>query len=162
MHLNLRRSRASLLATVAVVLAVAARGLPNDVYTQIGIVLLIGLASKTAILIVEFAREMRAGGKGIYESALEASRLRFRPVLMTAISFVFGTFPLLVASGAGAASRQAVGTAVFFGMLIATLLMVIFVPVFFQVFQGIGERYFNEGGVRQEEAPPVTAPESAS
>jgi HAE1 family hydrophobic/amphiphilic exporter-1 len=131
-------------ALLGVVLAVAARGLPNDVYTQIGIVLLIGLASKTAILIVEFAREMRAEGKGIHESALEASRLRFRPVLMTAISFVFGTFPLLVASGAGAASRQAVGTAVFGGMLIATLLMVVFVPVFFQVFQGLGERYFNE------------------
>jgi HAE1 family hydrophobic/amphiphilic exporter-1 len=145
------------LALLGVVLAVAARGLANDVYTQIGIVLLIGLASKTAILIVEFGREMRAGGKEIYDAALEASRLRFRPVLMTAISFVFGTLPLLIASGAGAASRQAVGTAVFGGMLIATILMVGFVPVFFQVFQGFGERFFGEGSAREASAQKVPA-----
>ncbi len=146
------------LALLGVVLGVAARGLPNDVYTQIGIVLLIGLASKTAILIVEFGREMRAGGKEIYDAALEASRLRFRPVLMTAISFVFGTLPLLIASGAGAASRQAVGTAVFGGMLIATILMVVFVPVFFLVFQGFGERFFGESLAREEAPqPPVAA-----
>ena len=140
-------------------LAVAARGLPNDVYTQIGIVLLIGLASKTAILIVEFGREMRAGGKEIYDAALEASRLRFRPVLMTAISFVFGTLPLLIASGAGAASRQAVGTAVFGGMLIATILMVVFVPVFFQVFQTLGERYFGEGRAPETGSQTPAVPE---
>ena len=103
--------------------------------------LLIGLASKTSILIVEFAREIRRDGKGIIESAVEASTLRFRPVLMTAISFVFGTFPLLVATGAGAASRQAVGTAVFGGMIAATVLTVLFVPVFFRVFQGMGELF---------------------
>jgi HAE1 family hydrophobic/amphiphilic exporter-1 len=147
------------LALLGVVLAVAARGLANDVYTQIGIVLLIGLASKTAILIVEFAREMRAGGKAIQDAALEASRLRFRPVLMTAISFVFGTLPLLIASGAGAASRQAVGTAVFGGMLIATILMVVFVPVFFQVFQGFGERFFGEPGAREANSQPVAVPD---
>jgi HAE1 family hydrophobic/amphiphilic exporter-1 len=147
------------LALLGVVLGVAARGLPNDVYTQIGIVLLIGLSSKTAILIVEFGREMRAGGKEIYDAALEASRLRFRPVLMTAISFVFGTLPLLIASGAGAASRQAVGTAVFFGMLVATLLMVIFVPVFFLVFQTLGERFFGEGRAPQASAQTVATPE---
>jgi HAE1 family hydrophobic/amphiphilic exporter-1 len=146
------------LALLGVVLAVAARGLANDVYTQIGIVLLIGLASKTAILIVEFAREMRAGGMEIQEAALEASRLRFRPVLMTAISFVFGTLPLLIASGAGAASRQAVGTAVFGGMLIATILMVGFVPVFFKVFQGFGERVFGERLVREADSQPTAAP----
>jgi HAE1 family hydrophobic/amphiphilic exporter-1 len=127
-------------ALLGVVIALKMRAFSNDVYTQIGIVLLIGLASKTAILIVEFAREMRAGGKGIGEAAVEASRLRFRPVLMTAISFVFGTLPLLAATGAGAASRRAVGTAVFGGMLVATLLTVILVPVFFAVFQGLGER----------------------
>jgi HAE1 family hydrophobic/amphiphilic exporter-1 len=147
------------LALLGVVLAVAARGLPNDVYTQIGIVLLIGLASKTAILIVEFGREMRAGGKEIHDAALEASRLRFRPVLMTAISFVFGTLPLLIASGAGAASRQAVGTAVFGGMLIATILMVIFVPVFFRLFQTFGERFFGEGRVVDARAQAVASPE---
>jgi HAE1 family hydrophobic/amphiphilic exporter-1 len=131
-------------AILGVVIALMMRGLPNDVYTQIGVVLLIGLASKTSILIVEFARETRAKGLDIAEAAVEASRLRFRPVLMTAISFVFGTFPLLIASGPASASRQAVGTAVFGGMLVATFLTVIFVPVFFVVFQGIGERYLGE------------------
>jgi HAE1 family hydrophobic/amphiphilic exporter-1 len=147
-------------ALLGVVIALAMRGLANDVYTQIGVVLLIGLASKTAILIVEFAREIRFGGRGIVESAEEAARLRFRPVLMTAISFVFGTFPLVVASGPAAASRQAVGTAVFGGMLVATVLTVIFVPVFFRVFQAVGERYFGETAGREEprqEAAPTTA-----
>jgi HAE1 family hydrophobic/amphiphilic exporter-1 len=131
-------------AILGVVIALVMRGLPNDVYTQIGVVLLIGLASKTSILIVEFARETRAKGREIAEAAVEASRLRFRPVLMTAISFVFGTFPLLIASGPASASRQAVGTAVFGGMLVATILTVLFVPVFFVVFQRIGERYLGE------------------
>jgi HAE1 family hydrophobic/amphiphilic exporter-1 len=131
-------------AILGVVVALLMRGLANDVYTQIGVVLLIGLASKTAILIVEFAREIRMGGKDVEVAAVEAARLRFRPVLMTAISFVFGTLPLLVASGPAAASRQAVGTAVFGGMLVATFLTVIFVPVFFRVFQAAGERYFGE------------------
>jgi HAE1 family hydrophobic/amphiphilic exporter-1 len=128
-------------AVLGVVVALMLRGLANDVYTQIGIVLLIGLASKTSILIVEFARELRREGKSIRDCAVEAAVLRFRPVLMTAISFVFGTFPLLVASGAGAASRQAVGTAVFGGMLMATVLTVIFVPLFFRVFQGLSESF---------------------
>ena len=132
-------------AILGVVIALLMRNLPNDVYTQIGVVLLIGMASKTAILIVEFARENRINGQGIIEAAEEAARLRFRPVLMTAISFVFGTFPLLVATGPGAASRQAVGTAVFGGMLVATIFTVLFVPVFFLVFQSIGERFLGEG-----------------
>ena len=132
-------------AILGVIIALMMRGLANDVYTQIGVVLLIGMASKTAILIVEFAREIRLQGKEIDDAALEASKLRFRPVLMTAISFIFGTFPLLVATGPAAASRQAVGTAVFGGMLVATIATVIFVPVFFKLFQGAGERYFREG-----------------
>jgi HAE1 family hydrophobic/amphiphilic exporter-1 len=143
-------------ALLGVVAGLVARQLPNDVYTQIGVVLLIGLASKTSILIVEFAREIRGQGKGVIEAACEASRLRFRPVLMTAISFVFGTLPLLVASGAGAASRQAVGTAVFFGMLVATILTVIFVPAFFRVFQATGEQWFGE---RIRVSEPETAAE---
>ena len=134
-------------ALLGVVIAVSMRGMANSVYTQIGIVLLIGLASKTSILIVEFAREQRFAGKEIVEASLEAARLRFRPVLMTAISFVFGTLPLVIASGAGASSRQAVGTAVFGGMLVATFLCVLFVPVFFRVFQAAGESWFGERGV---------------
>jgi len=145
-------------AILGVALAQTMRGLANDVYTQIGVVLLIGLASKTAILIVEFAREIRATGKDIVESALEAARLRFRPLLMTTISFVFGTLPLLVASGAGAASQQAVGTAVFGGMLAATVLTVTFVPVFFRVFQAAGERYLGESVAREGTTEPVTPP----
>jgi HAE1 family hydrophobic/amphiphilic exporter-1 len=150
-------------AILGVVVALMLRGLANDVYTQIGVVLLIGLASKTSILIVEFAREIRATGKGVVESAQEAARLRFRPVLMTAISFVFGTLPLLVATGAGAASRQAVGTAVFGGMLVATFLTVIFVPVFFRVFQAGGERFFGESlGESTPDAPSISVAEPAS
>jgi HAE1 family hydrophobic/amphiphilic exporter-1 len=96
-------------------------------------VLLIALASKNAILIVEFARELRAQGKDIVEAAAEAARLRFRPVLMTAFSFIFGVLPLVFASGAGSASQQAVGTAV------STALAVLFVPVFFVIFQRLSE-----------------------
>jgi HAE1 family hydrophobic/amphiphilic exporter-1 len=132
-------------AILGVAIALMMRGFANNVYTQIGVVLLIGLASKTSILIVEFAREKRREGLGVIEAAVEASRLRFRAVLMTAISFVFGTLPLLIATGAGAASRQSVGTAVFGGMLVATILTVILVPVFFVVMQRIGERFFGEG-----------------
>lgn len=125
-----------LLGTVA---AVMMRGMEVNVYSQIGIVLLIALASKSAILIVEFAKVRREQGDDIVEAALLAARLRFRAVLMTALTFVLGMFPLVVARGAGAASRQAVGTAVFGGMLAATVLLVLFVPVFYVVIQRASE-----------------------
>jgi len=115
------------------------RGLDNNVYTQIGIVLLIALASKNAILIVEFAREERAAGKGIRDAALAAASLRFRPILMTAFSTLLGFVPLVVAAGAGAASRQSLGTAVFGGLVTATVLVVFFAPVFYIVWQGLEE-----------------------
>ena len=104
------------------VAAVAARGMDNNVYTQIGIVLIIALASKNAILIVEFARDLRNQGKSIREAASEAARLRFRPILMTSFAFILGVVPLVIATGAGAAGQQALGTAVFGGMLASTLL----------------------------------------
>ena len=126
-------------ALLGTAIALVMRGFDNNLYTQIGIVLLIALASKNAILIVEFARELRAEGKDIVEAAAEAARLRFRPVLMTAFSFVFGVLPLVFASGAGSASQQAVGTAVFGGMLASTALAVLFVPVFFVIFQRLSE-----------------------
>ena len=126
-------------ALLGTALALMMRGFDNNLYTQIGIVLLIALASKNAILIVEFARELRAGGKDIVEAAAEAARLRFRPVLMTAFSFIFGVLPLVFASGAGSASQQAVGTAVMGGMMASTALAVLFVPVFFVIFQRISE-----------------------
>ncbi len=128
------------LGLLGAVAGVAARGYVNDVYMQIGIVLLIAMASKNAILIVEFARELRAEGRPILESAIEAARLRFRPILMTSFSFVLGVLPLVVASGAGSASRRSLGTVVLGGQLGATIFAVVLVPVFFVVFQGLGER----------------------
>src|SRR6185436_4550150 len=93
--------------------AVSIRGMDNNLYTQIGIVLIIALASKNAILIVEFAREIRAKGKPIRDAAFEAARLRFRPILMTSFAFIMGVIPLVIAEGPGAAGQQALGTAVF-------------------------------------------------
>jgi hydrophobic/amphiphilic exporter-1 (mainly G- bacteria), HAE1 family len=127
------------LALLGTVAAVWSRGMDNNVYTQIGIVLIIALASKNAILIVEFARELRAHGRSILEAAVEASRLRFRPILMTSFAFILGIYPLVNATGAGAASRRALGTAVFGGMIAATFLAVFFVPVFFVLMQGLSE-----------------------
>lgn len=128
------------LAMLGAVAAVAIRAMDINIYTQIGLVLLIALAAKNAILIVEFAREIHEEGKGVLESALEAAKLRFRPILMTSFAFILGVVPLVIASGAGAAARQALGTAVFGGMIAATFLAILFVPVFYRVFQGLSER----------------------
>jgi HAE1 family hydrophobic/amphiphilic exporter-1 len=127
------------LALLGTVIAIAVRGMDNNIYTQIGIVLIIALASKNAILIVEFARELHGHGRGILEAAVEAARLRFRPILMTSFAFILGIFPLVGATGAGAVSRRALGTAVFGGMIAATVLAVFFVPVFYVVIQGLIE-----------------------
>ena len=128
------------LGLLGTILALVVRRLDVNMFTEIGIVLLIGMACKTAILIVEFAKVQREAGKSIAEAALEASRLRFRPIVMTACTFISGVAPLVIASGAGAASRQALGTAVFGGMISATALMVIFVPAFYVVIQRVSER----------------------
>ncbi len=127
------------LAVLGTVIALMMRGMDNNVYTQIGIVLLIALASKNAILIVEFASEQRAKGLGIKEAAVEAAKLRFRPILMTSISSITGFMPLVVASGAGAASRQAIGLAVVGGMAAATIMSLLFTPVFYVVMQRLSE-----------------------
>jgi hydrophobe/amphiphile efflux-1 (HAE1) family protein len=116
------------------------RRMPNDIYFQIGLVTVIGLAAKNAILIVEFASEIRAGGRPIREAAVEAGRERLRPILMTSFAFILGVTPLLLASGAGAASRHSIGTGVFFGMLIATLVGVFFIPFFFAEIRAFSER----------------------
>lgn len=107
------------------------RGMDNNILTQIGFVVLIGLASKNAILIVDFARQQEAAGKAVYDAAVEAARLRLRPILMTSFAFILGVVPLVLARGAGAEMRQALGTAVFFGMLVVTLLGIFLAPVFY-------------------------------
>jgi hydrophobic/amphiphilic exporter-1 (mainly G- bacteria), HAE1 family len=146
------------LALLGTVAAVAIRGMDNNIYTQIGIVLIIALASKNAILIVEFARELRAHGRPILEAAVEASRLRFRPILMTSFAFILGIYPLVNSTGAGAASRRALGTAVFGGMIAATFLAVFFVPVFFVLLQRL-----SEFRTRNRQAPtPVREPALAA
>lgn len=128
------------LALFGAIAAIAVRGLDIDVYSQIGFVMLIGLAAKNAILIVEFARQLRDKGHSIIEAAMEAGRLRLRPILMTAFAFILGVTPLLVAAGAGAASRRSIGTTVFGGMLAATALTLLFVPVFYYLVEQARER----------------------
>lgn len=120
--------------------AIWVRGLTNDIYFQIGLVTLIGLAARNAILIVEFANQRVTKGMPLHEATLEAVRLRFRPIIMTSMAFILGVVPLVLASGAGAASRHSIGTGVFGGMLAATFLAIFFVPLFFVLIRRIGER----------------------
>ena len=115
------------------------RNMDNNIYTQVGLVLLVGLSAKNAILIVEFVRDMRSKGKGLIEATVEGSKLRFRPILMTSFAFILGVTPLVVAEGAGAVSRQALGTAVFAGMLGVTILGVFFAPVLYVFMQKVAQ-----------------------
>ena len=119
------------IGALGAVLAVTLLGMPNDVYFKVGLITIIGLAAKNAILIVEFAKDLYAEGRSLSEAAVEAARLRFRPIIMTSLAFMLGVLPLAIASGAGAASQRAIGTGVIGGMLTATALGVLFVPVFF-------------------------------
>jgi HAE1 family hydrophobic/amphiphilic exporter-1/multidrug efflux pump len=116
------------------------RSLDNNVYTQIGLIMLVGLAAKNAILIVEFAKLKREQGETVEQAALDGAKLRLRPILMTSFAFILGTVPLAIALGAGAGGRQALGTAVVFGMLVATLVGVFFIPVFYVLLQRMSER----------------------
>jgi HAE1 family hydrophobic/amphiphilic exporter-1 len=128
------------LALFGALAALWLRGMQIDVYSQIGFVMLIGLAAKNAILIVEFAKRRREEGRSIVEAAMEAARLRLRPILMTAFAFILGVLPLMFATGAGAASRQSIGTTVFGGMVAATALTLVFVPVFYAMIERLRER----------------------
>jgi HAE1 family hydrophobic/amphiphilic exporter-1/multidrug efflux pump len=118
-------------ALFGALLSVLLRGMPNDIYFQIGLVVLIGLASKNAILIVEFAAQKKAAGMDSLTAALEAARLRFRPIVMTSLAFILGILPLAISTGAGSAARRSMGTGVFGGMLIATFVATLFIPMFF-------------------------------
>ena len=145
------------LGLVGAVLAVTLRGLENDVYMQIGLLTTMGLASKNAILMIEFAEQEERKGKRVIEAAIAAARIRLRPILMTSFAFIFGVLPLAVATGAGANSRVAIGTSVIGGMLTATLLAIFFIPLFFVlVRRGVRDglaalrRRFGTGGEAQE------------
>ena len=128
------------------VLAATVRGLPNDVYFTVGLVTIIGLAAKDAILIIEFAKDLRADGKPLIEATIEACSLRFRPILMTGLAFICGVLPMVMASGAGGASQQALGTSVMGGMVAVVILALLMVPVFFVSVQ----RFFAQD---REQAP---------
>jgi len=121
------------IGVLGALLAVLLRDLSNDVYFKVGLIVIIGLAAKNAILIIQFARDLQDKGHDLFEATLEACRLRFRPILMTSIAFMFGVLPLAISSGAGANSRHALGTGVMGGMLAATALAVFFIPVFYVV-----------------------------
>ena len=128
------------IALLGVVIGCLVMNLPISVYTQIGIILLIALTAKNAILIVEFARDYRAAGKPISEAAIEAGKVRLRPILMTSFAFILGVFPLVISTGAGAASRISLGIAVFAGMLMTSLVGTLFMPNFYYVMQSLQER----------------------
>ena len=125
------------LGVLGVLLGANLRGLANDVYFKVGLITIIGLSAKNAVLIIEFAKDLQAQGKGLIEAVLEAAHLRFRPILMTSLAFILGVLPLVLATGAGSASQRAIGTGVMGGMISATALAVFFVPVFFVVVRRI-------------------------
>lgn len=143
------------IALLGVVIGVMVMDLPISVYTQIGVVLLIALAAKNAILIVEFARDYRASGKSIEESAIEGGRVRLRPILMTSFAFILGTLPLVISTGAGAASRVSLGIAVFAGMLMTSLVGTLFIPNFYLMMESLHERFSRKKKATGNELPVV-------
>ncbi|MGB3452010.1 MAG: efflux RND transporter permease subunit [Giesbergeria sp.] len=134
------------LGVLGVLLGVSLRGMSNDVYFQVGLITIIGLSAKNAILIIEFAKDLQAQGKSVVESALAAAHLRFRPIVMTSLAFILGVLPLAIASGASSASQRAIGTGVIAGMVVGTTMAVFFVPIFFVVVRGLFK-----GSARQQQ-----------
>ena len=159
------------LGVVGAILAATARGLNNDVYLQVGLLTTMGLAAKNAILIVEFAEAAYKNGKDPVEAAIEAAKLRLRPILMTSIAFVAGVLPLAISTGAGSGSQNAIGTSVIGGMISATVLAIFFVPLFFilvtRLFkpktpdrqrEAAGEGEGDDGTLRMQPAQPKPTP----
>ena len=143
------------LGVFGAVLAATLRGLPDDVYFQVGLLATIGLSAKNAILIVEFAEEEIRRGRGLIEATLEAVRLRLRPILMTSLAFILGVLPLAISNGAGSGAQHAIGTGVMGGMIAATVLAIFFVPIFFVVVR----RIFKVKTVSLEKQPAITTTE---
>ncbi|MCS6267895.1 MAG: multidrug efflux RND transporter permease subunit [Vampirovibrio sp.] len=141
------------LAMLGALLAIQLRGMDNNVFTQVGMVLLVGLASKNAILIVEFANQLRDRGVSLVQAAIQASILRFRPIVMTSLAFIIGVVPLVFADGAGAASRQVIGTAVFGGMVFSTVLTLFIVPVQYVLIKAMAEGLFNRFTKKKKTTP---------
>ena len=143
------------LGVLGVLLAVTGRGLLNDVYFQVGLITIIGLSAKNAILIIEFAKDLQAQGKSALEAALAAAHLRFRPIIMTSMAFTLGVLPLAIATGASSASQRAIGTGVMGGMIVGTALAVFFVPVFYAVVRRVfkpGKRELERSRLHAEHA----------
>ena len=134
-------------AMVGALAAILLRDMPNDIYFQIGMVTLIGLTAKNAILLVEFASQKMKEGVDITQAAIQSAQLRFRPIVMTSMAFILGVVPLVIATGAGSAARQSMGTGVFGGMIMATSIAPIFVPLFFSWF--ISKRNLKQPGDKQ-------------
>ncbi len=150
------------LGVLGVILGAEARGLENDVFFKVGLITIIGLSAKNAVLIIEFAKDLNAQGKSLVEAVLTAAHLRFRPILMTSMAFILGVLPLVLAHGAGSASQRAIGTGVMGGMISATTLAVFFVPIFFVVVRGIFKGSERQRRMYAHEAelmlPPSAAP----
>jgi multidrug efflux pump len=136
-----------------------AAGQDNNIFTQVGLVVLVGLASKNAILIIEFAKQLQDSGRSAIEAAVEAARLRLRPILMTSLAFILGVVPLALATGAGSEMRRALGTAVFWGMLGVTFFGLLLTPVFYVVIRGRGKKGGDGKIERTKVAEPIGEPE---
>ncbi|MCC6071359.1 efflux RND transporter permease subunit [Massilia sp. GCM10020059] len=145
------------LGVLGSLIAASLRGLENDVYFKVGLITIIGLGAKNAVLIIEFAKDLQARGKPLVEAALEAAHLRFRPIIMTSLAFILGVLPLVIATGAGSASQRAIGTGVMGGMIFATALGVFFVPVFFVVIRKLfaGSERQRKKYAHEDGAPPA-------
>ncbi len=146
------------LGVLGVVIGTHLRGLSNDVYFNVGLITIIGLGAKNAVLIIEFAKDLQARGKGVLEAVLEAAHLRFRPIIMTSMAFILGVMPLVLAGGAGSASQRAIGTGVMSGMLVGTALAVFFVPIFFVVVRRVFKGSERQRRMHAHEAEPDALP----